>query len=140
MAVHRGDERGQVTMFVMALFAALIATAGLVVDGGLGLAGRLRALDEAQAAARFGAQAVDQQHFKQTGQVSLDPGAAASAVQSYIGATGDSADVTVAGDRLRVTVHHTQSMQILSVLGLRSLALSGEGEARAEQGVTAAAP
>lgn len=136
---HR-TERGQVTVFVLTLFIALIGTAGLVIDGGLGLAGRVRAMDEAQAAARAGAQAVDQPSYRRTGKVVLDNAAAVGAAQLYIAATGDSADVTVSGDRLHVTVRHTQPMQILSVLGLRSLTLSGDGEARAEQGVVAAAP
>jgi len=140
MAGARRGERGQVAIFVVGIFMALVMTGGLVIDGGLGLAGRLRALDEAQSAARAGAQAVDRATYQRTGHVVLDGNAAVGAARSYIAATGDTADVTVAGDRLHVTVHHTQAMQILGVLGLRSLTLSGDGEARAEQGVVQAKP
>ena len=54
----RGED-GTVTAFVVIFTLALILLAGLVVDGGLTLAARVQAIDEAQAAARAGAQAID---------------------------------------------------------------------------------
>jgi len=41
--------------------------AGLVIDGGLGLAAEVRATDEAQSAARAGAQAIDLAAYRQAG-------------------------------------------------------------------------
>jgi len=45
---------------------ALILVAGLVLDGGLTLAARERALDKAQQAARAGAQAINLATYRQT--------------------------------------------------------------------------
>ncbi|MBL1102900.1 pilus assembly protein TadG-related protein, partial [Streptomyces coffeae] len=53
------QDRGQVTAFVVGIVAALWLFAGIVVDGGLALAGKARALDVAQEAARTGAQQLD---------------------------------------------------------------------------------
>ncbi|MFB6556554.1 pilus assembly protein TadG-related protein, partial [Streptomyces sp. NPDC056405] len=55
----QGDDRGQATAFVIGIAAALWLFAGIVVDGGLALAGKARALDVAQEAARSGAQQLD---------------------------------------------------------------------------------
>src|SRR3546814_2863091 len=53
------NERGSVTAFVVIMTSALLAMAGLVIDGGYALAAHRRAFNEAEAAARAGAQAVD---------------------------------------------------------------------------------
>ena len=62
-----------VTAFVVIFTFALLLLAGLVIDGGLTLAARVQAIDEAQAAARAGAQAIDLPLFRSTGQIVLDP-------------------------------------------------------------------
>jgi Putative Flp pilus-assembly TadE/G-like len=124
-----------VTAFVVVLFLALLLVAGLVIDGGLTLSARLRAMDEAQAAARAGAQTMSLTGYRQGAALSLDPIRASAAVRAYLASTGDDGAVTVAGDEVRVTVHVTQPMQLLSLVGLRSLTVSGHGQARAEPGV-----
>ena len=53
--------------------AALVLMIGLVLDGGLTLAARERALGEAQEAARAGAQAVNLATYRQDGNLVLDP-------------------------------------------------------------------
>ena len=53
--------------------AALVLMIGLVLDGGLTLAARERALGEAQEAARAGAQAVNLATYRQDGDLVLDP-------------------------------------------------------------------
>jgi hypothetical protein len=54
-----GDESGMVTAFVVIFTLALVLMAGLVLDGGLALAAKVQAIDDGQAAARAGAQAID---------------------------------------------------------------------------------
>src|SRR3546814_5744105 len=46
------NERGSVTAFVVIMTSALLAMAGLVIDGGYALAAHRRAFNEAEAAAR----------------------------------------------------------------------------------------
>ena len=77
-----GDgEAGMVTAFVVILTLALLAMAGLVTDGGLALAAKVRAIDDAQAAARAGAQAIDIPLYRQTGQITLDTSQAIAALR-----------------------------------------------------------
>jgi len=130
------EESGQVTAFVVVFAAALLLMAGLVIDGGLALAAKVRAVDEAQAAARAGAQALDLRAYRLSNTVVLDPARAAAAARAYLAATGDSGQVRVAGDRVIVTVSIAQSTQILGLVGLHSLTVTGSGAATAVRGVT----
>lgn len=129
-------EAGMVTAFVVIFTSALILLAGLVFDGGLTLAAKVQAIDEAQAAARAGAQALDLASYRATGQAVLDPVAATADAEAYLAATGHTGTVTVAGDQVTVTVRISQPTQILGIAGIGSLTVSGTGTARAEQGVT----
>ncbi len=136
-ALDARGEDGMVTAFVVVLTMALILMAGLVIDGGLTLAAKIRAIDDAQAAARAAAQQIDLATYRSTGQVVLSPGPAASAAQAYLtAATGHPGTVTVTGDRVSVTVSVTQRTQVLSVAGLGSLTVTGTGAATALHGVT----
>jgi Flp pilus assembly protein TadG len=130
------EESGQVTAFVVVFAAALLLMAGLVIDGGLALAAKVRAIDEAQAAARAGAQALDLRSYRLSNSVVLDPARAASAARAYLAATGDSGQVRVSGDRVFVTVRIAQPTQILGLVGLHELTVTGSGAATAVRGVT----
>ncbi len=130
-------EEGTVTAFVVVFAFALVLLAGLVIDGGLTLAAKVQAIDEAQAAARAGAQALDIPLFRSTGEVVLNPAAATQAAKSYLAAAGHTGTVKVNGDQVTVTVSITQPMQVLSIAGLGHLTVSGTGSAVAEHGVLA---
>jgi hypothetical protein len=144
-ARRRDSEAGQVTAFVVIFLAALFAFAGLVLDGGLTLAARLHAIDEAQAAARAGAQALDTSTYRATGTVALDPAAAITAAEDYLAAAGGASQVSVSqvsvsGNQVSVTVQLVQRMQLLSIVGINQLTVTGTGVARLERGVTSAGP
>ena len=123
-----------VTAFVVIFTLALLAMAGLVLDGGLALAAKVHAIDGAQAAARAGAQAIDIPLYRQSGQITLDPAQAIVDAQGFLAAAGEHGRVTVAGETVSVTVTITQPTQILSVVGVDQLTVSGAGSATAEQG------
>ena len=133
---RRRDEEGMVTAFVVIFMFALLLLAGLVIDGGLTLAARVQAIDEAQAAARAGAQAINIPLFRSTGEIVLDPAQANQAAESYLAATGHTGTVQVSGDDVVVTVSITQPMQILGIGGVGSLTVTGHGTAAAQHGVT----
>lgn len=124
-----------VTAFVVVFVLALFLLAGLVLDGGLALSAKVRAIDEAQAAARAGAQAIDLDTFYSSGAVVLDPAAATQAAESYLAATGDPGTVTITGNEVDVSVTVTQPMQILGLAGIGHLSLTGSGSANAVTGV-----
>ncbi|GAA2653671.1 pilus assembly protein TadG-related protein [Nonomuraea recticatena] len=124
------------TGFVVAIVGALFLLAGLVVDGGLALGARVRALNEAQEAARAGAQQLDLAVYRRDASVRLDAGRARAAALAYIAATPDTASVSVSGDRVTVVVRAVQRTQILGLAGLGSIAVSGRATAEAQRGVT----
>ena len=128
------DESGMVTAFVVIFTLALLAMAGLVLDGGLALAAKVQAIDDAQAAARAGAQAIDIPLYRATGQVTLDPGEAVADAHRYLTTSGHTGTVAVTGDQVTVTVSVTQPTQILSIVGVDQLTVSGTGSATAQQG------
>lgn len=132
------SERGSVTVFVVVLTAALLMVGGLVLDGGYTLAAHRRAFNEAEAAARAGAQAVDLDALRVTGEVRLDPETARARAESYLAETGHRGSVEVDGDTVLVTVNFRQPMLILSVAGVGPLEINGEGSARAVRGVVVA--
>jgi hypothetical protein len=130
----RADESGMVTAFVVVFTLALLAMAGLVLDGGLTLAAKVRAIDGAQAAARAGAQAIDIPLYRATGHITLDATQAVADAERYLAGAGQTGTVAVTGDEVTVTVRLTQPTQILSIVGVDTLAVSGTGSATAEQG------
>lgn len=133
-------ERGSVTAFAVVLAGALVAVAGLVLDGGLLLAARQRAMDEAEAAARAGAQAVDIGALRAGRGVVVDPGGAEAAVRAFLAGTGHTYSVAVDGDRVRVVVRFRKNLVILGAFGLGAREVAGAGEARAARGVREAEP
>ncbi|WP_405657760.1 hypothetical protein [Streptomyces sp. NBC_00079] len=133
-------QEGQVTVFVVVIAVAVVMFAGLVLDGGLALAAKVRAIGEAQEAARRGAQALDVAAYRVDGTVRLVPDQARAQVQDYLASTDDSGTVTVTADTVTVTVTAHQSTQLLSVLGLRSLDVTASGSAHSVRGIDTPEP
>ena len=127
------DESGMVTAFVVIFTLALVVMAGLVLDGGLALSAKVQAIDDAQAAARAGAQAIDIPLYRSTGQITLDPAQATTDAQRYLTQSGHTGTVAVNGEQVTVTVTISQPTQILSLVGIGHLTVSGTGTATAEQ-------
>jgi len=132
---RRRDQAGQVTVFVVVVFVALLAVAGLVIDGGRALAARRRAIDEAEAAARAGAQALSIDAYRSSATVTLDPTAARAAALGYVAATGDTGQVTISGGQITVTVQVHQRVTILGIAGVGTMTLNGTGSAQLIRGV-----
>ena len=124
-----------VTAFVVIFTAALLVMAGLVLDGGLALSAKVRAIDDAQAAARAGAQAINIGLYRSTGQITLDPAQATTDAEQYLAEAGQHGTVTVTGEQVTVTitVTVTEPTQLLSLAGIHHLTVSGSGTATAEQ-------
>lgn len=128
-------ERGQVTIFFVLFVVAAMIVGGLVVDGGLVLAARRRAILQADAAARAGADVVAVETYRSSGEVVLDPHGARSAAQGFIAASGATGSVVVEGDRVVVVVNLRQRTALLSIIGIDAVDVSGRGEARVVSGV-----
>ncbi|MFF7982851.1 pilus assembly protein TadG-related protein [Streptomyces sp. NPDC007901] len=135
-----GADDGQVTPFVVILAVAIVMFAGLIVDGGLTLAAKVRAIGEAQEAARAGAQALDLTAYRDTGTLRLVPAQARARVQTYLAFTHDTGTVTLTGNTVTVTVTAHQHTQLLGLLGLDSLTVTATGSAHPVRGVTTSEP
>jgi hypothetical protein len=134
---RRRGESGQTIAFVVGITLALLLLIGLTVDGGRILSARERALDEAQEAARVGAQQLDQAALHVSGVTIINPTDANHAVQAYLRATGDTGSVSVQGTDVQVSVQHSLGMDILSLVGLGTVTISESGIAHAAQGTVA---
>ncbi|WP_406692800.1 hypothetical protein REH65_14440 [Saccharopolyspora sp. ID03-671] len=122
------------TAFVVVITTACLLFAGLVLDGGLALAAKTKAIGHAQEAARAGAQELDLASYRAGGDARLDPSAAQAAAQRHLGAVGATGTVTADATTVRVHVDAQQRTQILGVIGLGEIAVSAEGQARPDQG------
>ena len=132
----RRDEAGMITMYAAIISVGLLVLCGLVIDGGYVLAGRRRAIDEANGAARAGAEALSLADYRAGGDVTLDPGRAEAAAQDFLAATGHGGTVSVNGDQVTVRTSFGQQTALLGIIGIRSVTVSGRGQARAVRGIT----
>ncbi|MGH3369189.1 MAG: pilus assembly protein TadG-related protein [Nocardioidaceae bacterium] len=136
----RQDERGAVTAFVVVFTTTLLLVAGLVIDGGFVLAARRTAINEAEAAARAGAQAVRTDVLRADGPVTIDPAGARHRALEYLAGTGHDGTVDVVGDTVRVEVSFTKPLTILGLAGLGRVTVRGTGEAQGVMGLVEEGP
>ena len=123
------DERGSVSVIVIATIVVLIVAAGLVVDS----AGKYQATQQAQmtasSAARAGTNAVAGQVVVD-GTLKLNGSAAQNAAQNYLTAAGVSGNVSVVGDTITVSVVGSYTTRFLSLIGINSLPVAATSAAR----------
>jgi Flp pilus assembly protein TadG len=131
----RRSDSGQITVLLLPLLAALIAVAGLVIDGGTALAARQQAANLAEQAARIGADHIDQRSLYGTGPVQVDPAAARSAAESYLRAQRVSGRIETDGDRVTVTVTIDRRTALLGLVGIDSLSVTAHATARSIGGI-----
>jgi hypothetical protein len=125
----RPRDEGSATLFVVVLAAALLATAGLVIDGGYALAARQEAAATAEQAARAGADALARDGLRAGDPPRLDPAAATAAAQAYLADTGHTGTATVTGQAVTVTVRISRPTAILSAVGIDSVASTASATA-----------
>ncbi len=128
---RRLDDRGQVSGFAIIMVTAMLAVSGLVLDGGLAVAAKVRAVSVAQSAARAGAQAVDLDLYRRTGEVRLDVPRATAAAHDWLNRSGATGTVTATTPQVHVEVTSTTSTQLLSLVGVGSLTVHASATATA---------
>jgi hypothetical protein len=132
----REDQNGQVTAFVVILVMAVLLFSGLVLDGGLALAAKVRAIGEAQEAARSGAQEIDLVAYRADGTLRLMPQQASTAAHNYLTAAGHTGTVSIVGNTVTVSVRIHQPTQLLGLIGIGSITVTGTGKAQPQRGTT----
>lgn len=131
----RPRDEGTITVFVVVLTAALLAAAGLVVDGGYLLAARQDAGSTAEQAARAGADALARDSLHTGGPLRIDAGAAHAAVAEHLAAAGRTGHAEVTADAVTVTVRVTRATAVLSAVGIDSLTATATATARGLVGI-----
>jgi Flp pilus assembly protein TadG len=107
------DERGSITGFVAVIATALVMVAGMAYDGGQIIHAHNAARNDAEQAARAGAQQIDITHLRQTSEPRLDPTEAEAAALDYLAQVGATGTASVDGADITVTVTRTQPLHIL---------------------------
>ena len=131
-AVHDHDvparnERGlSITPFVSVIFAALIMTAGLVIDGGQKVAAASRAETAAAGASRAAGNAAATQELG----AGNPAGAAVAAARNYLaGQPGVTGSVTVSAGVVEIRTQATEPTILLSIIGIHAVTGTGRAEA-----------
>jgi hypothetical protein len=102
----RNDERGSITAFVAVVATALVLVAGMAYDGGQVIARPQRARNDAEQAARAGAQQIDLDHLRSDERTTPRPRRRRAAAVAYLARVGATGTATVDG-RLDHRDRHT---------------------------------
>ncbi len=126
------DERGTATAFVVGMAIVLLACAGLVVDGGTALNARMRLADDVEQAARAGAQEIDVDTLRGTGDLVLDQGAAEARARAYLIGRGYRVGTVHADqDAVEVSATYHAPTKLLSLIDVNSFTVSASATAEA---------
>jgi Flp pilus assembly protein TadG len=135
VALHRRDS-GSLTLLLAVLMVALLALAGLVIDGGRKLNQSARAYAIAEEAARAGAGMVDRSAAYRSGTFMVDEGQALAVARAYLASTGGASSVSADGPRrIKVTVTITGRTLVLSLIGIDTMTSTGTAVASLVTGV-----
>jgi len=133
-----GHERGSVTLWVLYWSMSVLFISGFGLDLWRGVSVRRSLVEQAEAAASAGANAVDVETFRRTGEVVIDPGLADEMARANLRAQGD-ADLV---DRAQITVDPgTQEVTVTleAAVDFTLVKVFLSGEAPLQVGVTARA-
>ncbi|XVQ12203.1 TadE/TadG family type IV pilus assembly protein [Spirillospora sp. CA-255316] len=112
-------DRGTVGMYVVLFTPAVFLLAGLLVDGGLAIHARQRAADMAEQAARAGANEIDTDALRRTGEPVIDPARARVAACDLVASYDDEVTGTrceADEEQVDVTVQLTVRLQLLGIV------------------------
>jgi Flp pilus assembly protein TadG len=136
---HR--QTGQILPLFAILVMMLLVVTGLVLDGGQALVARREAQGVADAAARLGAEQLDEASVR-AGDVPplLDPSAAYSAAASYVAIQQPGMLATIATNTQHVDVHIsvTVPLTFMRLAGMSSATIEANGTAEPRTGITEA--
>jgi Flp pilus assembly protein TadG len=130
MKQREHKEEGFTTLFVVLIALALLAMAGLVIDGGYAMASNRRLAGQAEQAARIGADALDQDSLRDGGVPEVDRAKAIAAAQNYLSQVGaPRGQVSIDGGTVSVTLKSHSETAILSAVGVTELPTGGHASA-----------
>ncbi|MEU0093633.1 pilus assembly protein TadG-related protein [Kribbella sp. NPDC006257] len=136
LSSRRRSQRGSATVFMLGFAAVLMVGAGLVVDGGLALNKRSQLTDDAEQAARSGANAIDIVALRNSGVVRVDPDQATAIATDFLSQRGyTDISVQVDGNEVTTSAQATVDTVILSLVGINTFTVKGDATATPETGI-----
>ncbi|GAA1660630.1 hypothetical protein GCM10009744_62870 [Kribbella alba] len=133
---RRRSQRGSATVFMLGFAAVLMVGAGLVVDGGLALNKRSQLTDDAEQAARSGANAIDVDTLRGTGVLAVDPAKATAVATDFLSQRGyTNISVVVNGNEVSTSAEASVDTAILSLVGINTFTVRGDATATPETGI-----
>jgi Flp pilus assembly protein TadG len=133
---RRRSQRGSATVFMLGFAAVLMVGAGLVVDGGLALNKRSQLTDDAEQAARSGANAIDIPSLRSSGVLRVDPDQATAIATDFLSERGyTNISVQVVGNEVTTSAQATVNTAILSLVGIDTFEVHGDATATPETGI-----
>lgn len=127
----RIGEEGSITALVVVLAMTFIACAGLAVDGGRLVAAKIELGDQAENAARAGAQKIAS---LRSGSLEIDESQAVIAAEEFLVSHGLSGDVYVQDNSVTVSVWRVIPMTLLGLFGVKEKTLSAQRSATPADG------
>lgn len=129
----QGDD-GAATLWMVFGTIIIFAVAGLVFDGGTLISGKRDTINDAEEAARAGAQAIDAGSVLAGTGPQLDPAAAVARAEQFLATNGWSGTATADNTSVTVTITRQQPMTFLQTFGLGERTITGTATARPQQG------
>lgn len=123
----RSDDRGSITALVVVLVMTFIACAGLAVDGGRLVTAKVRVSDQAENAARLGAQAVTNLRL---GVPVVEERRAVRIAGDFLRSLGATGAVDANRFEVCVTIREVVDMTLLDLVGVGSRSVGGRRCAR----------
>lgn len=114
-------EQGSATVFAIGFAIVLFLCAGLVIDGGLAINKRMRIADDAEQAARIGADSIDVEEARRSERLVIDEGLARQRITAYMGDLGYGGGnwtAQVQGNRVAVSVNDWSKTYILNLFNV----------------------
>ncbi|MDT0263774.1 hypothetical protein [Jatrophihabitans lederbergiae] len=131
-----GADEGMVSAFLLATMIGLFAVVGLGLDPGEAYAAKIKAIGQAEEAARAGAQQLDLLTYRATGMLELHPAAAEQAAQRFLTAQHLAGTVTATTTRVTVTITTGYRTQLWQLAGVDTIAVHATGSAVPQRGIT----
>jgi len=122
MKRRRRSQQGSATVFVIGFAIVLFLCAGLVIDGGLAINKRMRIADDAEQAARIGADSIDVNEFRRSETLRIDQQLARSRISGYmadLGYGGGNWTADIGPDEVSVSVQDTSKTFILNLVNVK---------------------
>ena len=127
-------DRGSATLWMVFGTTIVLSVAGLVFDGGALISAKRDAINDAEEAARAGAQAIDVSSVLAGSGPRLDPAAATARANEFLTANGWDGSATADLASVTVTVTRHQPMTFLQTFGIGERTVEGTATARPQQG------